>query len=282
MDTSESGLANLRNAVLDLASVAVRLPDEAMDRPYAWREYNEDGLRFALLTAYHDLLDLSVRLEAARTPLTQAQRILAGFIDAHADLAGVLISTSDAEIDRAPAEKEWPLRRVIDHLLDSEHGFLTACRRGLKLAGEGKPPLALTNQDWASFGRPAKAEGEREEVQPVLLGSRDAVVAEFRALPDGALETPVDFWEAEVYPLRFRLIRFELHLRQHIIQADKTMAGIGHPPSEAERLVRLVMRGLGRVEAALVGAPAAYGREDLSRSAVAISALRDSVGAAPA
>jgi hypothetical protein len=49
-------------------------------------------------------------------------------------------------------------------------------------------------------------------------------------------------------PLRFRLHRFEEHLRQHTIQIDKTLVGIGKPPTEAHRLVRNVYNALADVE----------------------------------
>src|SRR3712207_6856353 len=43
-------------------------------------------------------------------------------------------------------------------------------------------------------------------------------------------------------PLRFRLHRFDSHLRQHTIQAGKTLEGIGRAPSEAKRLLQLIYR----------------------------------------
>ena len=49
-------------------------------------------------------------------------------------------------------------------------------------------------------------------------------------------------------PLRFRLHRFEEHLRQHTIQLDKTLLGIGRPPTEAHRLVRNIYNALADVE----------------------------------
>ncbi|MDP9266294.1 MAG: hypothetical protein M3O91_09305 [Chloroflexota bacterium] len=69
------------------------------------------------------------------------------------------------------------------------------------------------------------------------------------------LDVPAWFWETEPMPVRFRLHRFEEHLRQHTIQLEKTLVGIGHPPTEAERLVRLVHNALGEMEALSLGAP---------------------------
>jgi len=44
----------------------VDLSDTAMGRTWVWREYDEEGLRFTLLLAQHELRDLAVRLAALR------------------------------------------------------------------------------------------------------------------------------------------------------------------------------------------------------------------------
>ncbi len=276
------GLTGLRDAVHALAEAAAPLPDAAMDAPYAWHEYEDEGLRFALLTAYHELVDLNVRLRALAAAPTQARLILAGFIDAHADLAGLLVSASDSDLDASPGEDEWPLRAVIDHILNSEHGFTAACLRGLRLAREGLPQSVYTNAEWAAVGRSPAAEGGRHAVLAQLLASRDEALEALSALPDVGLEQPIRFWEDDLYSLRFRLIRFELHLRQHIIQADKTMARIGHPPAEAERLVRLLYRGLGAVEATLMGAEDSVGAGAIAQATAAITTLGESFATSPA
>jgi hypothetical protein len=50
-------------------------------------------------------------------------------------------------------------------------------------------------------------------------------------------------------PIRFCLHRFEEHLRQHIIQLDKTLAVI-RPPTEAHCLVRNIYNALADAESA--------------------------------
>ena len=54
--------------------------------------------------------------------------------------------------------------------------------------------------------------------------------------------------------LRFRLHRFDSHLRQHIIQVEKTLASIGYPINEAKSLLRHVFAALADVEGATIGA----------------------------
>jgi len=47
-----------------LVKASAHLGDPDLDKPYAWEEYNEDGLRFALLTAHHQLRDAHAQLVA--------------------------------------------------------------------------------------------------------------------------------------------------------------------------------------------------------------------------
>jgi len=63
--------------------------------------------------------------------------------------------------------------------------------------------------------------------------------------------------------------RFEEHMRQHTIQVDKTRIALGHPPTEAERLVRNLHNALAGLES--VGG-AGVGRELIDGCAAAIDA----------
>ena len=228
-----------------------------MDRQFTWGDYDEDGLRFALLTAYHKLRDLAFDIRGRRV-YTFPQRILGGFVEACADMEGAIECASESEMDRAPSEGEWPLRAVIEHTIQAEHGFRLACERALISAQKAEQPSPLTQTDWPAFRGLFRPEGGTAAVVDALRRSRDLVLADFAGLPDAALDVPAYYWESAPLPLRFRLMRFELHLRQHTIQADKTMAGIGRSPSEAERLTRLVRCGFGDVEASLLGAPSEF------------------------
>src|SRR5438093_1512344 len=99
-----------------------------MGRPWVWREYDEEGLRFTLLLAQHELRDLAVRLESLRArkgpPQSQTERILGQYHLAYRDLAGVLAGLRDDDLDRVPAVGEWLVREVLEHMLGAEYGFL--------------------------------------------------------------------------------------------------------------------------------------------------------------
>jgi hypothetical protein len=252
-------------AVEELVRATVHLSDEDMGRPWTWREYDEEGLRFALLMTHHELRDLAVRLAALRqAPPTQAQRILAQYHQTYRDLTGVLAGVRTEDLDRAPAEGEWPVRETLKHMLGAEHGFLAVNRYALVHHRAGKhdePP----DEEWPVFRKdyaaPADAvDGTIEDIRNSFFAIHRRILRELDDVTDAEIELPAWFWDADK-PIRFRLHRFEEHFRQHTIQLDKTLAVVA-PRTEAHRLVRNIYNALADVESADVPA------EDV-RSAVA-------------
>ena len=263
----------MTEAVERLVRATVDMGDAEMGRAWAWRMYDEEGLRFALLMTHHELRDLAVRLAAARErEPSQAQRILAQYHEAYRDLSAVLAAVPTTELDRPPAEGEWPVRDVAEHILGAEYGFLTVCAFALERHRSGNA-AEPTDDEWKAFSTPRAA--ERAEVLDALgaadvRGVRDAfagihirVLRELWGVSDAELEKPAWFWDGAM-PIRFRLHRFEEHLRQHTIQLDKTLVGIGRPPTEAHRLIRNVYAALAAVETER--APADDLRADVART----------------
>jgi len=231
-----------------------------MDKPWAWRMYDEEGLRFALLMSHHELRDLAARLAAARERAGAAPgesaRICAQYQEAYRDLTGLLHSVGDDELDREPAPGQWPVREAVRHMIGAMYGFSAVVELAMDAHERGEPLREPSDEEFA------RAKAQPETQKRIASGDRDAVanalfVAHRRALTamgrvrDEDLERPALFWDGEM-PLRFRLHRFEAHMRQHTIQVEKTLLAIGHPPTEAERLVRLVHVALAGVESATV------------------------------
>jgi len=239
-------------AVEELVRATVHLSDEDMGREWKWREYDEEGLRFALLMTHHELRELAVRLAARGGPVTQAQRILAQYHQTYRDLTGVLAGVRNEDLDGAPAEGEWPLRETLKHMLGAEHGFLAVNRYALVNHRAGKhdePP----DDEWPEFRKPYAApkdavDGTIENIRNSFFEIHRRVLRELTDVTDAELEQPAWFWDADK-PIRFRMHRFEEHLRQHTIQLDKTLAVI-RPPTEAHRLVRNIYNALADVESA--------------------------------
>ncbi len=67
------------------------------------------------------------------------------------------------------------------------------------------------------------------------------------------IEKPSRLWEDEPMSLRFRMHRFDSHLRQHTIQVEKSLQRIGHIPNECQRLLRLIFFALAQVEEVSMG-----------------------------
>ena len=245
-------MATVTQAVEALVRAAVDLPDAEMDRPWVWREYDEEGLRFALLMAQHELRDLAVRLAAMRpAPPSQAQRILGQYHYAYRDLTGALAGLRDDDLDRAPAEGEWPLREVILHMFGADSGFLGTVQYARspdrpadeEEAGERWPVWRKEH----GYVAPGSLPGGIADVRDAMFEIHRRVLRELGDLRDVDLERPAGFWDG-VKPIRFRLHRFEAHYVQHTIQIDKTLEAIGRAPTEARRLVRVLYRDLAAVE----------------------------------
>jgi hypothetical protein len=249
-------LKTVTQAVETLVRKTVGLSDAQMGQPWKWRDYDEEGLRFALLMTHHELRELAVRLAADRAGWTQARAILAQYHQAYRDLTGVLAGVSDADLDQLPAPEEWPLREVLKHMLGAEFGFLRVCRFALERRKQRRDEEP-TDAEWESYGAPfvesrkAAVDGLTsatvEQVRDTFADIHVRVLNELDGIADADVDAPSWFWDG-VMPLRFRLHRFEEHLRQHTIQLDKTLAMIGRPPTEAQRLVRNVYNALADVE----------------------------------
>lgn len=109
------------------------------------------------------------------------------------------------------------------------------------------------------------AAGDVRAVANALFAAHRRARGAMARVADADLERPALFWDGAM-PLRFRLHRFEAHVRQHTIQVEKTLLAIGHPATEAERLVRLIHGALAGVESASVD-----GVGGVDRAAVASS-----------
>jgi uncharacterized damage-inducible protein DinB len=245
-------MPTVTQAVEALVRATVDLPDAQMDRPWVWREYDEEGLRFALLMAQHEVRDLAVRLAALRpAPPSQGQRILGQYHHAYRDLTGALAGLRDEDLDRAPAEGEWPVREVLLHMFGADYGFLGTIQYA-------RDPDRPADEDEAGdrwpawrkehgYAAPGSVAGGTADVRNAMFEIHRRVLSELGDLRDEDLDRPAGFWDG-VKPIRFRLHRFEAHYVQHTIQIDKTLEAIGRGPSEARRLVRVLYRDLAAVE----------------------------------
>ncbi len=256
----------LFQAVEQLAQASHTFTEADLGQPWQWRKHDE-GVRFALIGTYHELRDLAVTLADRRTqqdlPLTKAQRALAPYHAAYRDLQAVLIGVTDEMYDQEPAPGEWPLRYVLGHMAGAERAFFTLVHYGVERQRDGgQRPSRLPDDEVEKVTGPYQkfADIMKNQGLAEMLAFYDVrhtlALEEFAAITDEELEGPSRWWEGGVVSLQYRLHRFDAHLRQHTIQAEKTLAAIGHAPSEARQLLRLIYNALADVEATTFGAPA--------------------------
>lgn len=276
---------SLLEAVERFALATQGLSVAELERPWGWRMYDEEGVRFAFFRTYEELRELATTLAAERSPaITVAQRALGQYHLAYRDLQAVLVGVDDDAIDRAPAEGEWPVRRALRHIISADLGFYTVVAYTLELHHSGAEPVEMTREVWD------RITGEDEEAFEAQMSAplatmrayhnalHERVLGEFAGLTDQELQAPSLFWEKAPFPLRFRLHRFDSHMRQHTVQIEKILAAIGHQPSEARRLLRLIYQALAEAEAATIGAWD-FGAEQRQSVAAAITARADEIAA---
>jgi hypothetical protein len=172
----------------------------------------------------------------------------------------VLVGIDRHLFDLPPGEDEWTIRRVYAHIVGAEMGFYVAIQFALgKLRGGENPLVDIDDETWLGI-----IGMEEEEIDAVMAETlpelqsfhanlHQRILSDFSAITDKEIEMLSKFWEAEAYSLRFRLHRFDAHIRQHTIQIEKALQTLGHFASESRQLLRLVYASLAEVEGAMIG-----------------------------
>jgi hypothetical protein len=266
-DRKEAGMATrLAGWRQQLWSARVRLVDElaglaeaALERPWPWRDGVAD-VRYALLRVADDEQAATVRIAGTLAALgwrqAEPQQILGLAEISRGWLLGELVGVPDALLDREPAPGEWPLRRVLAHIILTERRYyqrttwhIAEARAGRPTTGE--PPAGVVEPlgEVALYERGAvydfveRLETVREEALDVLA---DCAPAD--------LDAPAS-WSGHAVDVRFRLHRFAAHERQHTVQVAKTLRGAGFAPSEPQRLLAQAQATRGQLLATLTGLP---------------------------
>jgi len=246
---------------MTFAAVTVSIPDSDLDRAWAWGDYDSEGIRFAHFRTYEDIRTLAVRLATERASqgpaLTTAQRILGLYHQAYRDLQAVCLGLDTALIDQAPAPEEWSIREALSHIVQTDTSFFVVARYGLLQHRQQQEPELAPEAYWeATLGKEDALnrilDGPPDTLRSYYDSLHSRILSELLAIRDDELPALSYFWESTPFDMRFRLHRFDSHLRQHTIQIEKTRVQIGHPPSEAQRLLRLIYTALAEVENATI------------------------------
>lgn len=257
---------SLLEAVEYFASIVQDLPDAELDREWAWGDYDSDGVRFAFFRNYEELRELATTLAAVRATsgpaTTTAHRALAQYHAAYRDLEAALIGLTEEDAELEPAEGEWSPRQVVAHIARADTYFFALVRYALDAHRRGVwRPAAIPDEAWDTLVGMEEAKldtilnGAVDGIQRYHAALHEQIMDQLAGIVDDELSKPSMYWEDEPMSIAFRLGRFDSHMRQHIVQIDKTLVGIGRAPNEARRLLRFLYAALAEVEGMTIGAP---------------------------
>jgi hypothetical protein len=234
--------------------------------PDDWEKYS-DCLREVVFGVYQELIDaahaVSDRRDRQGRPLTTAQRILKYHQIAYRELQGVTVGLSGEELDRVHLRenrslgKQRTIRNNLVHCVMAEwwahspqiRGTLQAKRNGAAAS------VGTAEETMVRFGEPPNNFGNIEELIERSEDAHRALIDEFQNITDDELEARAQWWENRPISVRFRLNRLSWHLHDHRTVIETILERIGRKRTETERLVTLLYRALGEVEASLIGLP---------------------------
>lgn len=250
------------NGALDALSM---VPDSALELPWHWRAKELD-IRYGFYRQYEALEDVRVQLASGLAGALASQPagrpLAAAATAARWNMHGLLAGLTDDILDVDPGNNEWTVRQTLAHIVSAQraYGWFTAwwlSRRDLPVADlPAKVPDDVGTElpDEAIEGL-----GSLREVRERLDAILDLSAGVFAPLGDEMLAAPAR-WSGVAVDVRFRVVRWSSHMREHTIQLEKTLGMVAHSISETERLVRLIAAAWGRLEADLYmwppGAPA--------------------------
>jgi uncharacterized damage-inducible protein DinB len=252
--------SDLRRAVENFASLMVPLSDEDLERPWIWKDHDEEGIRFAFFVTLQELRHLAVSLARLGPKPTPAQHILSQYHAAYMDLQAALLGLSPEEADLSPAEGEWSVRRTYAHILGTDIGFTSVVRYALEGHRASRwEPGRMSDEDELRIIGMSEAEYERltegglERMLAYHRTFHPEIIDEFSRITNDELDLPSTFWEETRFPIQHRLHRYEAHFTQHTVQIDKTLAAIGRAPGESKMLIRRIYAALAEAEGMLIG-----------------------------
>lgn len=243
-----------------LATLRV-VPDSALERTWEWHG-GELDVRSGFYRQFEDLEDARARVRPlvadARAEEGPARPLVAAASAARWDLHGLLASLSDADLDRDPSNEEWTLRQTLAHIVGGQRGY--AWFTYWYLAQRDSPldafPARAPDDDEIGFPEEeTEGRGSLAEIQQRFDDIVDLSAGVFGALGDDDLAARAR-WSGLLVDVRFRLVRWTSHIREHTIQVEKTLGFISRPPKEVDRLLRLIAAGYGRLEEDLLLLPA--------------------------
>ena len=125
MGALEEMVEKLRASRARLQEHLIGVKEEQMTLPVAGRVPRTVRAMFYLLISHEaeHTVQLVKTLAALGIAQSEAQLILHSLQRSRGELEGLLLGLTDEDMDRAPAEGEWPPRKVLEHIIEDEVVF---------------------------------------------------------------------------------------------------------------------------------------------------------------
>jgi hypothetical protein len=240
----------------------VTVPDSVLEEAWRWRSDDpaDADIRYGFYRI-HERLEATAaevvggRLAGGEGPeVGPAVPILSSATAARWELRAALAMLDEADLDRDPGGGEWTIRQTLGHVVASQRGYgwYNAWWFDRGHAAEPLPPRAGDERMPELPEEDVEAVGTLDEIMTRFDGLVDLSAERFATIDAEALTIPAR-WSGLPVDLAFRLGRLGSHIREHTIQVDKTVAMLGRPATEVERLIRLSGASYGRLEALVFG-----------------------------
>lgn len=246
-------LVRARSA-LDAASQAyLGIQDGSLEQAWDWDGHEAD-IRYGLFRGIEAVeaatAEIGSILAAKGAGRSNAALRIAPATAARWEVHGRLANLDESQLDTVAKDGEWTLRETLGHIVGGQRGYVAFTVWHWTRNEREKPTeaeLKQVEQDTALPEESAEAAGSIAEIRARLDDALDRGGAHLAAFTDADLARPAR-WSGIPVDVGFRVGRWSSHLLEHTIQLDKTLAWLGHTPTEVERIVAELYRAWGRLE----------------------------------
>ncbi len=253
-------LLRARDSVRAALAALRDVPDSALERAWVWRGGDVD-VRYGFYRQYELMEDSRARirplLAAAGSSEGPARPLVAAASAARWDLHGLLAGLGDDDLDRDPGNGEWTVRATLAHIVGGQrfYAWHTSWWLGRRDAPGDELPRKVPDDAFDLPEEATEGEGSLADIQRRFDEITDLSTVAYADLGADDLAARAR-WSGLPVDVRFRIVRWSSHIREHTIQVEKTLGYIDRSTTEVDRLLRLICAAYGRLEEDLFPASA--------------------------
>lgn len=245
-----------RAALNDTLARLARINDSALTYAWTW-----DGNAVDVRYGFYRTLELleSAASEASRamtgSTSSEARDAVAAATVARWELHGILATLGEADLDADPGGGEWTIRQTLGHIIGGQRGY--AWGSAYWLSARATPPLTgpwrAPEELFADMPSDEdEASGTLADIRARLDDVLDGASSRYATLTTDEMAV-MGGWSGFPVTIGFRMWRWPSHIEEHTVQIEKTLDMLGRRQTEVQRLVRLIARAFGRLEATAFG-----------------------------